>query len=233
MIPLYDENPTRRRPVVTLALIVANVAVFAFELLLPQAGLTLDGFFSRAGLIPYELANRVDIPPSGLVPWWATPLTSMFMHGGWLHIGFNMLFLWIFGNNVEDLMGRARFVAFYLLCGLAAAFTQVVVDVHSTTPVIGASGAVAGVLGAYIVVWPRARVVTLLILGFFFPVVQMPAWILLGVWFLLQAVQGALSVGGMPDVAYFAHIGGFAAGMMLVWAFAVGKLVRRRGGRRS
>jgi membrane associated rhomboid family serine protease len=106
VIPLYDENPTRRQPVVTVALIVANVAVFAFELLLPRAGLTLDGLFSRAGLVPYELAHRVDIPPSGLVPWWATPFTSMFMHGGWLHIGFNMLFLWIFGNNVEDLMGR-------------------------------------------------------------------------------------------------------------------------------
>jgi membrane associated rhomboid family serine protease len=139
-----------------------------------------------------------------------------------------MLFLWIFGNNVEDLMGRARFVAFYLLCGLVAAFAQVVADVDSTTAVIGASGAVAGVLGAYIVVWPRARVVTLLILGFFFPVVQMPAWALLGLWFLLQAVQGVLSLGGEADVAYFAHIGGFAAGMMLVWAFAAGRL-RHRG----
>ncbi len=223
MIPLYDENPTRRRPLVTFVLIGLNVAVFVFELLLPRAGLTLDGFFARAGLIPYELANRVDIPPAGLVPWWATPFTSMFMHGGWFHVGFNMLYLWIFGNNVEDLLGRARFVCFYLLCGLAAAFAQVLVDPQSTVPMIGASGAVAGVLGAYIVVWPRARIVTLLVLGFFFPLVMMPAWVLLGVWFLLQALQGAASLGARSGVAYFAHIGGFVAGMLLVWVFAAGR----------
>ena len=231
MIPLHAQSPARRLPVVTIALIGVNAAVFVFELLLPRWGLTLDGFFSRAGMVPYELAHRVDIPPSDLVPWWATPLTSMFMHGGWFHLIFNMLYLWIFGTSVEDLMGRARFVAFYLLCGLTAAFTQVAVDVESTVPVIGASGAVAGVLGAYIVTWPRERVVTVLVLGVFFPVVQMPAWILLGVWFLLQAVQGALSLGGETDVAYFAHIGGFAAGMLLVWAFAAGR-PRRRGVRR-
>jgi len=231
VIPLHAQSPARRLPVVTIALIGVNAAVFVFELLLPRWGLTLDGFFSRAGMVPYELAHRVDIPPSDLVPWWATPLTSMFMHGGWFHLIFNMLYLWIFGTSVEDLMGRARFVAFYLLCGLTAAFTQVAVDVESTVPVIGASGAVAGVLGAYIVTWPRERVVTVLVLGVFFPVVQMPAWILLGVWFLLQAVQGALSLGGETDVAYFAHIGGFAAGMLLVWAFAAGR-PRRRGVRR-
>ena len=231
MIPLRAQSPARRLPVVTITLIGVNVAVFVFELLLPRWGLTLDGFFSRAGMVPYELAHRVDIPPSDLVPWWATPLTSMFMHGGWFHLIFNMLYLWIFGTSVEDLMGRARFVAFYLLCGLTAAFTQVAVDVESTVPVIGASGAVAGVLGAYIVTWPRERVVTVLVLGVFFPVVQMPAWILLGVWFLLQAVQGALSLGGETDVAYFAPIGGFAAGMLLVWAFAAGR-PRRRGVRR-
>lgn len=228
IVPLHDQNPTRRPPLATYVLIGLNVAVFVFELLLPRAGLTLDGFFSRAGLVPYEIANRVDIPPSGLVPWWATPFTSMFMHGGWLHIGFNMLYLWIFGNNVEDLVGRARFVAFYFLCGLAAAFTQVLVDVASTTPVIGASGAVAGVLGAYIVVWPKARVVSVVVLGFFFPVVLLPAWVLLGVWFLLQAVQGAVSLGGQTGVAYFAHIGGFVAGMLLVWGFAAGRPARRR-----
>jgi membrane associated rhomboid family serine protease len=225
VIPLYDQNPTRRLPVVTFVLIGVNAAVFIFELLLPRAGLTLDGFYARAGMIPYELAHRVDIPPSGLVPWWATPFTAMFMHGGWLHIIFNMLYLWIFGNNVEDLLGKARFVAFYLLCGLAAAFTQVIVDVDSTTPVIGASGAVAGVLGAYILVWPRARVTTLIVLGFFFPVVLLPAWVLLVAWFVLQAVQGVLSLRGETDVAYFAHVGGFIAGMLTVWVFA--------GGRRS
>jgi membrane associated rhomboid family serine protease len=226
VIPLYDQNPTRRLPVATVILIALNVAVFVFALLLPRAGLTLDGFYSRAGLIPYELANRVDVPPSDLVPWWATPLTSMFMHGGWLHLIFNMLYLWIFGNNVEDLMGRARFVAFYLCCGLVAAFIQVLVDVDSTTPVIGASGAVAGVLGAYIVRWPRARVTTLVVLIFLFPVVQLPAWVLLGIWFVMQAAQGALSLRGAADVAYFAHIGGFVAGMILMWAFAALRIRR-------
>ena len=230
MIPLYDQNPTRGRPVVTLVLIGVNVAVFAFELLLPRAGLTLEGFYTRAGMIPYELAHRVDIPPSGLVPWWATPFTAMFMHGGWLHLIFNMLYLWIFGNNVEDLLGKTRFVAFYLLCGLAAAVTQVIVDVDSTTPVIGASGAVAGVLGAYFVVWPRARVVTLIVLVFLFPVVLLPAWVLLVAWFVLQAVQGVLALRGETDVAYFAHVGGFVAGMLTVWVFAAGR--RRRPSRR-
>lgn len=226
MIPLRDENPTRRFPVATAVLIGINVAVFVFQLTLPRAGLTLDGFFSRAGLVPYELANRIDIPPSDLVPWWATPFTSMFMHGGWLHIVFNMLYLWIFGDNVEHLLGRARFVAFYLVCGLAAAFTQVVVDVGSTTPVIGASGAVAGVLGAYIVRWPRARVTTLVILGIFFPLVELPAWILLGIWFVLQAAEGLLSLGAAAGVAYFAHIGGFVAGMLGIWVFAAIRMRR-------
>ncbi len=226
MIPLRDENPTGRFPVATAVLIGINVAVFVFQLTLPRAGLTLDGFFSRAGLVPYELANRIDIPPSDLVPWWATPFTSMFMHGGWLHIVFNMLYLWIFGDNVEHLLGRARFVAFYLVCGLAAAFTQVVVDVGSTTPVIGASGAVAGVLGAYIVRWPRARVTTLVILGIFFPLVELPAWILLGIWFVLQAAEGLLSLGAAAGVAYFAHIGGFVAGMLGIWVFAAIRMRR-------
>jgi membrane associated rhomboid family serine protease len=226
VIPLRDENPTGRFPVATAVLIGINVAVFVFQLTLPRAGLTLDGFFSRAGLVPYELANRIDIPPSDLVPWWATPFTSMFMHGGWLHIIFNMLYLWIFGDNVEHLLGRARFVAFYLVCGLAAAFTQVVVDVGSTTPVIGASGAVAGVLGAYIVRWPRARVTTLVILGIFFPLVELPAWILLGIWFVLQAAEGLLSLGAAAGVAYFAHIGGFVAGMLGIWVFAAIRMRR-------
>jgi membrane associated rhomboid family serine protease len=229
VIPLHDENPTRRPPVATITLIAVNGAVFVFELLLPRAGLTLDGLFTRAGMVPFEVAHRVDVPPSGLVPWWATPVTAMFLHGGWLHLIFNMLYLWVFGNNVEDLLGRARYVAFYLLCGLSAAFAQVVVDPASTTPVIGASGAVAGVLGAYIVMWPRARVTTLVVLGFFFPVVLLPAWVLLVAWFVLQAVQGVLSLGGEADVAYFAHIGGFVAGMLLVWVLAAGRARGRLG----
>lgn len=220
MIPLRDENPTGRFPVVTVALIAANVVVFAFQLLLPRWGLTPEGFVARAGMVPYEIANRVDIPPSGLVPWWLTLLTSMFVHGGWPHLVFNMLYLWVFGDNVEALLGRARSLTFYLVCGLLAAAAQVAVDLDSTTPVIGASGAVAGVLGGYIVRWPRARVTTVFVLVFVFPVVHLPAWVLLGLWFVLQALEGVVSLNGRADVAYFAHIGGFVAGMLLIWLLA-------------
>ena len=220
MIPLHDDNPTRRLPVATLVLIAVNVAVFVFQLTLPRYGLTVEGFFLRAGLVPYEVVNRVDIPPDGLVPVWATVFTSMFIHGGWLHIIFNMLYLWIFGNNVEDRMGRARFVAFYLLCGVAAAAAQVVVRPDSLVPMIGASGAVSGVLGAYILLFPRAQVLTVITLVIFFPIVMVPAWVLLLAWFALNLLQAATTIGAETGVAYFAHVGGFAAGLVLVWLFA-------------
>ncbi len=150
----------------------------------------------------------------------------MFVHGGWLHIIFNMLFLWIFGNNVEDTMGRFRFLVFYLVCGLAAAALQVAIDVNSTTTTIGASGAIAGVLGAYIVLFPRARVLSVVPIFFFFPILYVPAWVMLGIWFGLQLFQGYASLGGQTDVAFFAHIGGFVAGLLLVWVFTT-----PRGGR--
>lgn len=220
MIPLHDDNPTRRFPVATVVLIALNVAVFVFQLTLPRHGLTVEGFYLRAGLVPYEIANRVDVPPDGLVPIWATVFTSMFIHGGWLHIIFNLLYLWIFGNNVEDRMGRARFVAFYLLCGVAAAAAQVVVRPDSLVPMIGASGAVSGVLGAYILLFPRARVLTVITLVIFFPIVMVPAWVLLLAWFALNLLQAAATIGAETGVAYFAHVGGFAAGLVLVWLFA-------------
>ncbi|RPI30588.1 MAG: rhomboid family intramembrane serine protease [Actinomycetota bacterium] len=220
MIPLHDDNPTRRFPLVTLVLIALNLAVFVFQLTLPRSGLTAEGFFLRAGLVPYEIVNRVDVPPDGLVPVWATVFTSMFIHGGWLHIIFNMLYLWIFGNNVEDRMGRARFVAFYLLCGVAAAAAQVVVRPDALVPMIGASGAVSGVLGAYILLFPRAQVLTVITLVIFFPIVMVPAWVLLLAWFALNLLQAATTVGAETGVAYFAHVGGFAAGLVLVWLFA-------------
>ena len=220
MIPLHDDNPTRRLPVATVVLIAVNVAVFAFQLTLPRHGLTVEGFFLRAGLVPYEVVNRVDVPPDGLVPVWATVFTSMFIHGGWLHIIFNMLYLWIFGNNVEDRMGRARFVAFYLLCGVAAAAVQVVVRPDSLVPMIGASGAVSGVLGAYILLFPRAQVLTVITLVIFFPIVMVPAWVLLLAWFALNLLEAATTIGAETGVAYFAHVGGFAAGLVLVWLFA-------------
>lgn len=220
MIPLHDDNPTRRLPVATLALIALNVAVFVFQFTLPRYGLTLESFCLRAGLVPYEVVNRVDVPPDGLVPIWATVFTSMFIHGGWLHIISNMLYLWIFGNNVEDSMGRARFVAFYLLCGIAAAATQVLVMPESLVPMIGASGAISGVLGAYILLFPRAQVLTVITLIVFFPVVMVPAWVLLLAWFALNLLQATATIGAETGVAYFAHVGGFAAGLVLVWVFA-------------
>ena len=218
MIPLYDNVPTRRFPVVTVGLIVVNVLVFVYELTLSSG--SLNTFFFRAGAIPYELTNRVDIMPADLVPWFLAPITAMFVHGGWLHIIFNMLFLWIFGNNVEDTMGRFRFIIFYLVCGLIATATQVAIDVSSTVPTIGASGAIAGVLGAYIVLFPRARVLSAIPIFIFIQLIYVPAWVLLGVWFALQAAQGLLSMGGQSEVAFFAHIGGFVAGLVLVWVFA-------------
>ena len=205
---------------VTLVIIGINIAVFVFELLLPRYGLTAGDFFARAGATPYELANRIDTPPMNLVPWWATIFSAMFIHGGWLHIIFNMLFLWVFGNNVEDAMSRPRFLAFYLICGLVATTTQVVTAPDSTAPIIGASGAIAGVLGAYLVLFPHARVLTVIPLFFIFPVVYVPAWIMLLIWFAVQAVQGVTTLDS-PDagVAFFAHVGGFVAGLALVLLF--------------
>jgi membrane associated rhomboid family serine protease len=154
------------------------------------------------------------------VPIWATVFTSMFIHGGWLHIIFNLLYLWIFGNNVEDRMGRARFLAFYLLCGIAAAAAQVVVRPDALTPMIGASGAISGVLGAYILLFPRAQVLTVITLVIFFPIVMVPAWVLLLAWFALNLLEAVTTIGAETGVAYFAHVGGFAAGLVLVWLFA-------------
>ncbi len=228
MIPLYDDNPTRRFPVVTIALILANAAVFAFELTLPAHGITTDGFFYRLGMIPYEIVHQVDIPPRDLVPWELTPLTAMFIHGGWLHIIFNMLFLWIFGNNVEDAMGRLRFFVFYMVCGLVAALAQAVVSAGSTAPTIGASGAIAGVLGAYIVLYPRARVLTLA----FIIVLWVPAWLLLGFWFGLQFLSGVAAIGATGGIAYAAHVGGFLAGVVLVFVFTGRRLRELRRARR-
>jgi membrane associated rhomboid family serine protease len=220
VIPLRDDNPTRRFAVATLVIVALNIAVFAFQLALPRWGLTLQSWYYAAGARPFELTHGVDLPPGGFIPWWATLFTSLFVHGGWLHLIFNMVYLWIFGNNVEDVMTRPRFVAFYVICGLLATAAQVLVDTRTGVPLIGASGAIAGVLGAYLVLFPRARVLTVVPLLLIFPVVSVPAWALLGFWFLLQALQGALAPPGGGDVAFYAHVGGFVAGMILVCAFA-------------
>lgn len=225
MIPLHDDNPTRRFPAVTVALIAANVAVFVVQLALPRWGITLAGWYYLLGARPLELTRHVNLPPFAWLPWWATLFTAMFVHGGWLHVIFNLWYLWIFGNNVEDAMTRPRFVVFYFACGLVATATQVLAAPASDVPIIGASGAIAGVLGGYLVLFPRARVLSVVPLIFFFPVFEVPAWVLLVLWFLLQGIGGAQSYGsGQAGVAFFAHVGGFVAGMLLVLLCA-----RRRG----
>ena len=230
MIPLADDNARRRFPAVTVALIAANVAVFLVQLALPRWGVTLSGWYYLLGARPFELAHRVDLPPFSFFPWWATLFTTMFVHGGWLHLLFNMWFLWVFGNAVEDAMTRPRFFAFYVGCGLLATAAQVLVAPESDVPLIGASGAIAGVLGAYLVLFPRTRVLVVVPLLVVFPVFEVPAWILLAAWFALQALGGLGIVGGEgAGVAFFAHIGGFVAGMALALLFAR----RRPRGRRS
>ena len=226
MIPLHDDVRTRRFAVVTATIIAVNTLVFLFELSLPRHGLTLNGLFLRAGAIPYELTHQVDVRPHDLVPVWATVVTSLFLHGGWLHLIFNMLFLWIFGNNVEDAMGRLKFLLFYLLCGSIAGWTQALVGTQSMAPLIGASGAIAGVMGAYIVLYPRAHVLTVVPLILIWPVFYLPAWVVLLAWFGLQFLQGTLSLGASTDVAFFAHVGGFLAGAALVWPFVRGRRLR-------
>ena len=244
MFPLKDDIPTRRFPYLTVALIVANVAMFFF---FQGAFIDSDAQFNQKvvdyGAIPYEVSHPGDecgVGSSGDlicegqegVPdgapdqpsTWLTILTSMFMHGGLLHLGGNMLFLWIFGNNIEDSMGPLRFLAFYLLGGVAAVAAQTAIDPSAAVPTIGASGAVAAVLGGYALLYPRARVVTLIFIVIFFTIIELPALVVLGLWFLLQALYGASElaqpVGSGGGVAYFAHIGGFLFGLLLIKLFA-------------
>jgi membrane associated rhomboid family serine protease len=243
VFPLRDNIPTERLPIVTIVLIVANVLAYFF---FQHGTITLGDPSSEAYLrnlvenatIPYELTHwgqhcviqgqniacgTVANPP-GYAPTWAEPFLSMFMHGGLLHLGGNMLFLWIFGNNVEDSMGPVRYFLFYILGGLAATALQVIVSPSSAVPNIGASGAIAAVLGGYLVLFPRARVVTFVFIVFFFTIVELPAIIFLGIWIAEQALFGYLGltqpVGGGGGVAYFAHIGGFAFGLAAIRLFA-------------
>ena len=244
MIPLKDDIPTRAFPVLTVLIIVINVVVyFGFE----HGGLNLgDRGQQRVveyGAIPYEVTHPGkecgETPQGGVAcegqqgvagrapdqpPTWLTALTSMFMHGGLLHLAGNMLFLWIFGNNIEDSMGKARFVAFYILGGLAALAAQTIIDPNAAVPTVGASGAIAAVLGGYALLYPRARVLTLIFIIIFFTIIEIPALLVLGLWFLIQVFYGASQLGqplgGSGGVAYFAHIGGFAFGLLLIRLFA-------------
>jgi membrane associated rhomboid family serine protease len=278
VIPLKDNIPTARFPVITVAIIVVNVAFFIWQWTYPttpelsQLGVkSIDQSSLEYGAQPYRIthpgesgdcaigtvpakdgnlveeivcpgtpeyreAQAVDqeaerqgvqggtFTPLDQAPWWVTLFTSMFMHGGILHIAGNMLFLWVFGNNIEDSMGRVKFVAFYLLAGLIAVYAQAALDLNSTAPTIGASGAVAGVLGGYALLFPAARVITLIFIVFFVTLVEIPALVLLSIWFVLQFLPAlgevAVDVGGSGGVAYFAHVGGFLFGLAAIKLFA-------------
>lgn len=211
LLPLYDSNPKHRIPFqyVTVAIIAVCVLVFLWQ----QALGARDGeqVVYGLGAIPAVLFGNRELPPDlALIPSYATLVTSMFLHGSWMHLIGNMVFLWVLGDNVEDAMGHARFVAFYLICGLAAAFTHAALDPQSTTPMIGASGAISGVIGAYLLLHPRASIHVLV--GYF--VVGLPAWIVLGFWIALQVIN--VATGGGGNVAWWAHIGGAVAGVVLI-----------------
>jgi membrane associated rhomboid family serine protease len=241
VFPLRDNIPTDRFPVVTIALIVANVLVY---FLWQKGGLSLGSPSSQAylcnlyeyGVIPHEITDpNVDLQAQGCPRFEASPyltlFTSMFMHGGLLHLGGNMLFLWIFGNNVEDSMGPLKFVLFYVLGGLAADAAQILVDTSSEVPTIGASGAVAGVLGGYLLLFPRARVVTLIFIIFFVTIIELPALLFLVFWIGQQFLFAYFDLTGPQEgggVAYFAHIGGFVFGLLLIRVFASQKRIRRQ-----
>jgi membrane associated rhomboid family serine protease len=218
VLPIRDFIPTRRFPVLTVGIIVINVVVFFYELL-AEAGGALEQTFYTMGMVPFEVTHNFG-PAVAL-----SFITAMFLHGGFMHILGNMLYLWIFGNNVEDSMGRLRFLVFYLTTGIIASITQVLGGPDSRIPTVGASGAIAGVLGAYIVLFPTARVQTLLFLGYFARVAQLPALVVLGFWFVLQLFNGLLAFGmtQMGGVAWFAHIGGFVSGLLLVRLFTLGR----------
>jgi len=231
MFPYRDENQTQRTPIITLLLIALNVLVWVF---VQGAGapLPLARAVCNLGLIPGELTGMV--PPGtrfpigdGLIcltdpgPQYSHLVTSMFLHGSWMHLIGNMWFLWLFGNNVEDSMGRFRFVVFYLVSGLVAALLQVITNPASAIPMVGASGAISGVMGGYLILFPNVRVFCLLILGFFVTSVALPAWTMLFYWFLIQFVSGLVAFGGdVGGVAFWAHVGGFVAGIILVKLFA-------------
>jgi membrane associated rhomboid family serine protease len=232
MIPYHDENATVRPAYVTMVLIAACTLTW---LIVQGAGeeISLAASVCNLGLIPGELTETLragmSFPMSETLacvidpgPQYLNLVSSMFLHGGWMHLIGNMWFLWLFGNNVEDSMTRPRFIAFYLLCGLAAAFAQVLAEPSSFIPMVGASGAISGIMGAYLVLYPRARVYTLLPLGFFITTIALPAWVMLIYWMVIQ-IFGGLSQSVAEEgggVAFWAHVGGFVAGLVLIKLFA-------------
>lgn len=222
MIPFRDNIPSRQYPVVTVMLIFANMAMFLYELSLgPEI---LNEFLYLYGIVPVRLQLAAESPITVFQFTGISILSSMFLHGGWVHLFGNMWYLWIFGDNVEDRMGHFRFLLFYLLCGTLAASAHILFNLDSRIPSIGASGAVAGVLGAYFLSYPFARILTLMPLFFFWPVVELPALIVLGSWFFIQLMNGTAAVAVSAEtaggVAWWAHIGGFVAGLFLIGVFA-------------
>lgn len=237
MLPYRDDNPTILTPFVTLGIIALNVAAWV---LIQGAGVepALSRSVCELGLIPGELLHHLPVGASvpvgegisctlGTASTWYTPLTSMFLHGSWGHILGNMWFFWVFGNNVEDAMGHSRFLAFYLLCGLAAVSAQVLATPDSAIPMVGASGAISGIMGAYVMLYPRVRVHMITLLVIFPFTFTLPAYLLLGYWFLLQILGGSLAPGDSGGVAFWAHTGGFLAGAVLIRLFQKPELMVR------
>lgn len=228
MFPIRDTIPHQRPPITAVALILANAVAFYGELRLPPG--EQQQFFEVFGLIPARFTSPAWAASVGLWPSWVPFFTTMFLHGGWMHFIGNMWFMWIFADNVEDRMGHGGFLVFYLLCGLAASATHLALNPHSHMPTIGASGAIAGVLGAYFLLYPGARVLTLIPIFIFIRFIEIPAFLFLGFWFVMQFWGGAMSVSGAntAGVAFWAHVGGFVAGMLLLGLFVRRRLIGRR-----
>ncbi|HJX30391.1 MAG TPA: rhomboid family intramembrane serine protease [Thermodesulfobacteriota bacterium] len=231
MIPLRDKNPSGKFPLITVLLIVINVLVFIYQLSLRE---NLTPFFHRYALIPAQIVFFGESPGISLRSIFFPFFTSMFLHGGWFHVIGNMWYLWIFGDNIEDRLGHVRFFIFYLVCGIGAAVAHVILNPNSTVPCVGASGAIAGVLGAYLISFPFARVATLVPIFFYLTVIEIPAVILLVFWFVLQFFSGTLSIAataqtGSGGVAWWAHVGGFIIGMILISLIPKRKGFQRRG----
>lgn len=228
MIPIHDDNPTRNFPWLTITLIVTNLAVFGYEI--TRAPQELASLIDMWAFVPARLGDPVTALPAAL-----TVLTSAFLHAGWLHVGGNMLYLWVFGNNIEDRLGPIRFALFYLACAAAAAMAQTFAAPDSTVAMVGASGAIAGILGAYLMLYPRARIVALVPIFFYVELAALPSAFVIGFWFVLQIAQGLTALGGTMEsgVAWWAHIGGFAAGVLLVAPILVRDSVRLKRRHRS
>lgn len=218
MVPLSDDNPISTTPVVVYALLALNVAIFLYEISLSEPA--LQQFFNTWAIVPAELTGSFDAGAIAAEREWITLISSQFLHGGWFHVGGNMLYLWVFGNNIEDQLGPVKFLLFYLVCGALAGLAQWVIDPTSVIPTLGASGAIAGIMGAYIIRFPRAKIVTLIPLFIFFTTFRIPAIFFLGWWFIQQAFYSAASLGATADmgsggIAYWAHAGGFVVGAIL------------------